>query len=420
MEKVVQQLRTVSFQTGSFLVAWSWVLVYYATSHVVAGESPLEDQIGFGGKGRPHNLLVLVVEYLLVCGATAALLEKVRATDGNEALAAALEFFPSPVFSGKLLQYLGQFSRGGLELALLNLGATTAVAAAVHAAPRSGQFQAIGDIVRNTVGFGLGVAWNVLASSCEPGEGRLISRTVYLGIVVLLAARLAAPPPRFDSLRSRIAALGSFAARVVCAFALNDWLQAALPHGLLYSAASLVGLVLLAAQMAVLLAEADLDRAQAAAKTKAERTGWGSCILRMLVFIPCVWCCCPWVPLLWLLSNGSRGVTDRWTSLAADVCSLAASVAGTSLLTGMIDSAAAQLELCDAYACMHPIAFIALEAAAAFIVTMVLRQLLGWIKEGHQTVPIQEDPHDPVSAGGYAVLPPPPSDSIVVKATVVA
>mmetsp|Transcript_344 Transcript_344/g.1186 ORF Transcript_344/g.1186 Transcript_344/m.1186 type:complete len:427 (+) Transcript_344:63-1343(+) len=426
MEDVVGQLRAVTFQTGAFLVAWSWVLVYYAISHAAVGESPLQDQIGFGGQGQPQNLLVLALEYVIVCGATAALLERMRANGSSEALAAAVAFFPSPVFSGKLLQFLGQFSSDGLQLGLMNVAATAVVAAAVHAAPRSGQYKSIGDVLRSTVGFGLGVAWNSLVSRAEPGQGRLIARSIYLGVVVLLAARLAAPPARFDSLRSRIAALLSFAMRVVCAFALVDWLQG--PHSTLgfhstaavrptplYEAASLVGLVLLAAQMSVLLAEADLDGAQADAKAKAVKTGFAGWLLRILVLVPCVWCCCPWIPLLWLLSGGSEGVTTRWTSLAADVCSLAASVVGTGLITTAIDTAAAKLRICDAEAC-DVVPFLALEVAASAVFTAALVAFLGWVNEAKPRADASNDAGD--GSGGYVLLAP--TEPMFVQGTYVA
>ena len=405
---VIGQLKTVTFQTGTFLVAWSWVLVYYAISHVAAGESPLEDQIGFGGHGKPQKIFVLMTEYVVVCGITVLLLERLHATGGNEALAGALAFFPSPVFSGKLLQFLGQFSSNGFNLALLNVLTTAVVAAAVHAAPRTGRFGSLGDVMRDTVGFGLGVSWNVLVSRSEPAECRLAARTVYLGVVLLLAARLAAPPPSFDSLKSRIAALLSFAVRVVCAFALADWLKAALPPGPFYGVLSLVGLVAFAAQMGQLLAAADLERAQAVAKDKAAKQGWGSCLLRALVFVPCVWCCCPWVPILWLLKSGIQGTTGRWTELAADVCSLAASVVGTGLLTGAIDSAAAYLQICQLQGC-DVFQFLTLEVAFAALTSIVLLPLLNRLTQGHDL----HHPEGDVEGVPYVLVPPPEPGFVV-------
>ena len=70
----------VFFFTGAFLIAWSWALVYYAASHIYVGQSPLEDQIGFGGSSRPTSILVLIGQYFIVCGMAATLLMVLRST----------------------------------------------------------------------------------------------------------------------------------------------------------------------------------------------------------------------------------------------------------------------------------------------------------------------------------------------------
>ena len=105
-----QQLRKLLFQTGAFTTAWSWVLVYYGTWHLLAGESPLQGQAGLGAHAEREGMLLLLAPYLAVCASAAVLLTQLKAAPGpmTGAIVAAVEFFPSPIFTATLLAFLFQ------------------------------------------------------------------------------------------------------------------------------------------------------------------------------------------------------------------------------------------------------------------------------------------------------------------------
>lgn len=70
-EELAPHFKTTLYFTFAFCVAWSWDLVAYGASHVVHGISPLQNQLSFGDSPGPKNLLVLILQYLVVCGAAA-------------------------------------------------------------------------------------------------------------------------------------------------------------------------------------------------------------------------------------------------------------------------------------------------------------------------------------------------------------
>lgn len=378
---ISQQFLQVTFKTGSFLIAWSWALVYYGVSHALVEESPLKQQIGFGGAGQPRSLLMLLCQYLAVCSAAAPLLQRLKGSPSRYAatLAASVEFFPSPIFAGALTAYISQFS-GGLRLCVLNLLATWAVAAMVSVAVSSGSLCGFGDIVTKTVGFGLGVAWNSLASQFEPLSSHLFVRTLYLGFMLVLAASLAVPELEDISLRQRHASLLSFASRVVCAFALSDWLSIVMPEGQLGNAYSLLSLLVLAAVLSAIVLQSDLDRPSDSMGERSSSGGVLNRAVNCLVFIPCVWCCCPCVPLFWLLSGARVGVKSRWLSLTSDVVSLAASIVGTNIITSFLDTSAANFGICSGEEC-NVLAFLFYTVLAAVVVSLTMLAVIAPLSE---------------------------------------
>mmetsp|Transcript_56537 Transcript_56537/g.89785 ORF Transcript_56537/g.89785 Transcript_56537/m.89785 type:complete len:402 (-) Transcript_56537:174-1379(-) len=375
--ELVAQLRQVAFQTGAFLAAWSWALVYYGISHVLDGESPLEKQIGFGGQGQPQKLSVLFGQYFVVCGFVWGLLVQLKRSSAPVAfaLSTSLEFLPSPIFSAALSTYLSQYS-GGLQLGVLNLAATWIVAATVSVVPSSGSVKNLGDIVRRTVGFGLGVAWNSLASEFEPLSAYIVARTVYLTLMLLLAASLAVPDLEETTLRQRHASLLSFASMVVCAFALSDWLSVVMPVGIIGNIYSMVVLMLLAAICSEMVLRADLSgQIERSSNATTSKKSEFSKLLSCLILVPCVWCCCPCIPLLWLLSGvqvSEAGVKNRWLRLTSVVVSLAASVVGTNILTNALDAAAVLLRVCDASGTCNGPEFLLCSVLVACVVSSCL------------------------------------------------
>lgn len=71
-DDILPHLRSTVYITGAFCTAWAWDLVLYGVSHAWAGENPLKDQISFGKQLGPQHLVVLLLQYLVVCGAAAA------------------------------------------------------------------------------------------------------------------------------------------------------------------------------------------------------------------------------------------------------------------------------------------------------------------------------------------------------------
>lgn len=372
--ELLEQLKQVFFFTGAFLIAWSWALVYYAVAHVTAGQSPLQDQIGFGGGWHSNSLLTLIGQYLIVCALTAVALLwlKKDGTAWAASLAVAVEFFPSPIFSGALMGYLGQFTEYSfVERCALNVLAAWVIAALTYAVPTCGQFGLLSEVMQKTVGFGLGVAWNSLASAIVPVTWGFRAHTVFLVLVILLAASSVVPEPEPSSLRQRHASLLSFASKVVCAFLLTGWLPYFMPAGWLGSMCSEIYLIIQAAFFSCLVANLDVDRPASQAPARQTKPDAIERLVRCLVMIPCVWCCCPCIPLLWLLSGPHAGVKGRWLRLIADVSSLAASVVGTNLLTDSIDALATGLRICGADSC-NVFLFLPMEILGAALVSVIL------------------------------------------------
>ena len=132
-------LRRTLFLTGAFATAWSYDLVAYGVSHAWANENPLRNQIGFASQQlAPQHLVVLLLQYLAVCAGAAALAEYCHRQNApwSHAAVTAVEFFPSPVFAGKLMAYLSAFPRlDAIEQAVINLAATWFAATLAHVVP---------------------------------------------------------------------------------------------------------------------------------------------------------------------------------------------------------------------------------------------------------------------------------------------
>merc|ERR1712176_1527315 len=119
-------------------------------------------------------------------------------------------------------------------------------------------------------------------------------------------------------------------------------------------------LLVIASLTAAIVARSDVEAVMQNARASAKESSWGECALRCFVLIPCTWCCCPWIPLLWLVGGGVEGVKSRWMTLITDVSALAASIVGTNVVTGSVDALAAGLGICSAADCSTRV-FVALE-----------------------------------------------------------
>ena len=569
-DTILNNLKHTLLITGSFCVSWSWILVVYATSHVISGQDPLNNQISFGDtiddgsntsySGRhyycTYDLLILIFHYLFVCVTAAVVSNHIRnymnqdqqqdpapavsssspesslyssydaATNWNaivhqyyynEAMIIAVEFFPSPIFAGKLMGYLSQFQTlNALQRAIINVVATWIAAILSHVAitttsptsPSSsssiGSKQLLllhrtGCIVRDTLGFGLGIAWNVLMMELFAPNRRdnknnnrngthsvdvlhLLALVSYLGFVVVIAFKLSAlktsvvdkktsdgdnqlqedsdePPEEASATHSTTAAtasiinmqmlydtqieLLSFASYVVCAFTLVDVLNTILLNSLastanqwIASIGSLLVLLIGAAIMSTVVEQVDnetglsddhheeaFNSATSTTTTTASGNNYRdygtatsslpslqpssvtspmhhpherqtlvvkndsktnsnttpSCykfIKRLILYIPCSWCCCPWIPLLVLLvdTTDTIHVKDEWYTLIAMITGLACSIEGSSLLTTITDTVAIAFRVCnDERSCdHHPWMFVVLQFVLAMLTTLVL------------------------------------------------
>jgi hypothetical protein len=410
IEDVIPHLQTTLYITGAFVVAWSWDLVVYSSSHVWYGEDPLDHQLGFGNQRAPKHLVVLLAQYLGVCGAAAFLSNRVRRRchgGYREVAVLAIEFFPSPVFAGKLMAYLTQFRLQSLQQALLNLAATWFAAFLVQVVVTSspdggnstlrsttvGFWHRTGLIIRDTLGFGLGIAWNSLLGDIGPSQHsqldflHIMALVCYLLMVLVMALKLAAiVPDQPVSIWERHLSLLAFAMYVVCGFTLVGFLNTVLGDGWIGSLASF-GIVLgLAATMSTMVALADLDGMLENAHGYDEETNRSSWeyrpskfgpfggILNFCIFVPCVWCCCPWVPILIVLAGMTESVNvkEHWFRLIAMVAGLSSSIEGSSLLTTSTDMLAKTLGICGSGHCYAPWLFVALQVGLAIACTIII------------------------------------------------
>jgi hypothetical protein len=454
LQDVLPHWQAALFLTATFGTAWAWDLVLYGASHAAARENPLREQTGFGNNGRhehraPQHLAVLLLYYLVACVGAALLSDVLTRQEASWSRAAvtAVEFFPSPVFAGKLVAYLGQFSyrTSVLERAAMNLAATWGAATLAHLAvlakenmPRlcstsrlapalGGELQwhrlfRLGDIVRDTLGFGLGIAWNLLLSEWlvsssssshkhhtkELSLGYLVGLAGYLVVVTLIAFRLTAqvapsntgnsnhdeqtePASLVASIVQRQWQLSAFAAYVVVAFTLVTLLNVLLHPGWLGQVESLAVLLVLSAVVSALVTSIDFDRLAARLASAQDAPG-GTCdalmegpcgvIGRGCVFVPCAWACCPWIPLLYLVGATADGastfeVQEHWLQLIAMVTGLASSVQASGLLTEATDALAARFGLCESlHSCHHVWLFVMLQVVMAVLTTLVLIPLV--------------------------------------------
>jgi hypothetical protein len=406
-EDIVPHLRSTLYITGAFCTAWSWDLAVYGASHVYYKENPLDEQLSFGNQRGPKHLIALLLQYLLVCGATAALSDYLQRKNEkwSQAAVTAVEFFPAPVFAGKLLGYLGQFSNfDALKRAIVNLAATWFAASLSHVLPmllshvtdenllQRLRMQRFHIIVQNTLGFGLGISWNLLLSQefmpDSYSRGSLdaihfIGLLGYLVFVCLIAFRFAAEEPQtVVTIWDRQRVLLAFASYVVCAFTFVAFFNAILHPGWLGALESLGALLLLSAAMSAMVAGVDLDRMSSEHTTSNDEEDeqqkilngpWG-CFFGVLAFLPCTWFCCPWIPALWLLGTHTpAGVKEQWYNLIAMVAGLASSIEASSMLTAATDALSAVLGVCISdKQCRYPWLFVGLQVVVAVLTTLVL------------------------------------------------
>ena len=477
LHDVLPHLRQTLFMTGSFCIAWSWDLVLYGASHSWYGENPMRDQIGFGGtsssggSAKQRYLVVLIPLYLsiVMLAALASYYTKQRYSQKLWCAAAlvAIEFLPAPIFSGMVMAYLGQFKSQLGEIGQLgmNLGATAFAALLVHLVQYPGSsdsgvgtssstiphdgiiYQTIErfppqlirfrPILCDSMGFGLGVAWNVFLMGLLAPERmdayHIIGLTGYLLVVLMLAFRVAALVKDGDDeiiadnnnthqqsqanqeFLQRLYVLLSFALNVVCAFTAVSLIHSLVaPPGWLGDGLCVLILIFLAAILSAIVASVHI--ADGTSRDEEQpRCGLGTCwAIDLLIFVPCTWCCCPWIPLVWILAGITPDlhVKEKWYKLIEFVLGLASSIQASGMLTSALDQVAAHFGICAEKHCHHPYAFVCLQIALALAETCALLFLLRYTTQGSQSHSYEEI-H--IEAGLPPAIPPPTERQSLLK-----
>lgn len=397
-EELKPHVATTLYFTFAFVTAWGWDLVAYGASHVMHGINPLQDQLSFGDHPAPKHLSVLVLEFLMVCIGS-AVVSDVLDRDGRKwtvGAKTAVQFFPSAIFGGKLMGYLGQFAHlGTIQRAVINLVATLFSALLATSVPmKLGRpFTAFGKVVRDSMGFGLGIAWNVFTLSIfapdELDAAHLVGLAGYLALVLLIAFRVAAEGSYVDTLErepnmiDRMWPLLSFAMNTACAFTMVAFVDSLTHEGWVGDIECFLILLIFSAFMAVGVSKIDVSSSpeQANEEMEQEMQHCGMdhlpCVLKVLVFLPCFWCCCPWVPMIFLLSGvHGIGVKEKWFSLVSMISGLAASIEASGMLTATANGIAGSLGICKANHCPDPWLFVAIQVAVATVTTIILIPIL--------------------------------------------
>jgi hypothetical protein len=390
-EELKPHLATTLYFTFAFVTAWGWDLVAYGASHVLHGINPLQDQLSFGDHPAPKHLVVLLLEFLMVCGGSAVVADFLQ-RDGRpwtKGATTAVKFFPSAVFGGKLMGYLGQFAHlGVIQRAVINLAATLFSALLATSVPMKlgSPLNAFGEIVRESMGFGLGIAWNVFTLSIfapeELDAAHIVGLAGYLALLLLISFRVAAEGSYVDTLEhepnmiDRMWGLLSFAMNTACAFTMVAFVDSLTHEGWVGDIECFFILLIFSAFMAAGVSKIDVNaNPEQEAEDDMQNCGMDHlpCVLRVLVFLPCFWCCCPWVPMIFLLSGvHGIGVKEKWYSLVSMISGLAASIEASGMLTASANAIAGALGICTEKHCPDPWLFVAIQAALAFLTTIVL------------------------------------------------
>ena len=323
------------------------------------------------------------------------------------------------------MSYLSQFmSLGIISRALINLAACIfAAILASFAVPTklSPPFTQFITILRNSVGFGLGVACTYfvlfilsifplvynsyfvavsrfllvgnlfLEGIFAPDRidaSHIVGLAGYLAIVALITFRVAAQVPVDQTEESttieRLWILLTFAMQTVTAFTLVAFTDTLTADGWIGHFENLFILLLFAALISTLVARIDTTTLNEQENNENEEENCGldhmPCILRLLVFVPCVWICCPWAPLVFLLSGvNDVGIKEKWFQVSNMIGGLAASIEASGMLTRLTNEISSGLGVCGEKQCNYPWIFVLLQAGIALIATIVLLPILTYV-----------------------------------------
>lgn len=398
--EISHHLHVTIYFAFSFVVAWSWYLAVLGTSHALIGQSPVHDQLSFGDVPGPKKIVVLLMEYLLVCGGAALLSQSISGWFGGRrwtiGALTAVQFFPSPVFGGKLMAFLSQFDNlTAINRGLINLAASLLAALLASYVPKLGPpCSDFAKIVRETLGFGLGIAWNVLLGILfapdDLDAGHIVGLTGYLALVVLIAFRVAAEAAPGEAEQNptmiqRLWSLLSFAMNTACAFTFVAFCNALLHPGWAGDVESLLLLLILSAILSAAVVKFDPEKVggdDGGDDDEFHHNGMDHipCIMYILIFVPCVWCCCPWLPALFILAGtNTLGVKSKWFEVTSMITGLASSIEACGMLTKLTDIIGSSLGYCDEKHCHEPWMFVLIQFCLAVITTCILLPFLSHV-----------------------------------------
>lgn len=125
--------------------------------------------------------------------------------------------------------------------------------------------------------------------------------------------------------------------QTACEFTLVTFISALTVDGWIGHIENLFILLFFAALISTLVARIDTN-ALAEQENNEEEQNYGldhlPCVLKDLILVPCLWLCCPCVPLVFLLSGvNAVGIKEKWLQVSNIIGGLAASIEASGMLT---------------------------------------------------------------------------------------
>ncbi|MGK3756844.1 MAG: hypothetical protein ACI8RD_009158 [Bacillariaceae sp.] len=250
--------------------------------------------------------------------------------------------------------------------------------------------------------FGLGIAWNIFLGGIfapeEMNAKHVVGLAGYLALVALITFRVAAQVEHTEEPTTidRLWILLTFAMQTATAFTLVAFISALTADGWMGHIENLFILLLFAALISTLVARVDVNALNEQDSDDEDEQNCGldhlPCVLKLLIFVPCLWLCCPWVPLVFLLSGvNGVGIKEKWFQVSNMIGGLAASIEASGMITEGTDQIAATVGFCNEKHCNSPWTFVLLQAVVALITTIVLIPLLVPVVPDFLLPPYAED-----------------------------
>jgi len=197
-----EALGKLIFLSGSYVAAWSWVMVSFSAIHALEGEPMWLHAWTIGTKDvaiGPRSCLSLLLELSLILGLTFGLAKLAEGVHHQwiVTLMTAIEFFPAPIVTELLISYLDANPGRDFNHGLVDIFACWVLAILVYLMPNgTRRYDRLIVPLRKSLGFALGVAWNCWIRSWNLG---ILELSLYLVVMCCIAARIVAPSPPKES-----------------------------------------------------------------------------------------------------------------------------------------------------------------------------------------------------------------------------